>query len=83
MIARCSKAWASTAVRCDRLRRSFCGAPAAKPLPEMKFRAGRAVAGEVKSQMSAYSNISPNILELVDRQLYKQEGHPVCTLADR
>jgi hypothetical protein len=76
----CSRAWtASTGL----VRRRFCSGALreAKPLPEMNFRQGRAVAGEVKAQMSEYSNISANILELVDRRLYQQEGHPLCTLA--
>lgn len=84
MIARSSRAFLSVAAKSRRGARFFGGlqAPEKNHLPEMKFRHGRNVVDEVKSQMTEYSNISQNILDLVDRRLYKEEGHPLCTLAD-
>ena len=85
MFARSSRAWTAAGCRGLPLRRRFCAAAPAgvpRPLPEMRFRGGRPVAEEVRAQMSDYSNITANILEMVDRRLYQQAGHPLCTLAE-
>lgn len=47
----------------------------------MSIRPSEKLEDLIKSQKNEYSNLLPSIENLTDRMIYKQEGHPLNTIA--